>query len=128
MPAVSFWKPIGRENEHPGYANVTSGDQKVAGVIKSIEQSPLWASTAVIITYDENGGSWDHVAPPKIDAWGPGSRVPALIISPFAKRGFVDHTQYDTSSILKFIEHRFGLQAVGTRDAAANDLTNAFQF
>jgi phospholipase C len=128
LPAVAFWKPIGAENEHPGYANVSSGDDKVASVLKSIEQSPLWASTAVIITYDENGGSWDHVAPPKIDAWGPGSRVPALIISPFAKKGFVDHTQYDTSSILKFIEHRFGLQAVGTRDAAANDLTNAFEF
>jgi phospholipase C len=128
LPAVSFWKPIGAENEHPGYANVSSGDHKVATVLKSIEQSPLWASTAVIITYDENGGSWDHVAPPKIDGWGPGSRVPALIISPFAKKGFVDHTQYDTSSILKFIEHRFDLQPVGTRDAAANDLTNAFDF
>jgi phospholipase C len=82
----------------------------------------------VIITYDENGGSWDHVAPPKIDSWGPGSRVPTLIISPFAKKGFVDHTQYDTTSILKFIEKRYDLQAVGTRDAAANDLTNAFDF
>jgi phospholipase C len=128
LPAVSFWKPIGAENEHPGYANVSSGDHKVATVLKSIEQSPLWASTAVIITYDENGGSWDHVAPPKIDSWGPGSRVPTLIISPFAKKGFVDHTQYDTTSILKFIEKRYDLQAVGTRDAAANDLTNAFDF
>jgi phospholipase C len=128
LPAVSFWKPIGAENEHPGYANVSSGDRKVATVLKSLEQSPLWASTAVIITYDENGGAWDHVAPPKIDGWGPGSRVPTLIVSPFAKKGFVDHTQYDTSSILKFIEKRFGLQPVGTRDAAANDLTNAFEF
>jgi phospholipase C len=128
LPAVAFWKPIGAENEHPGYANVSSGDHKVATVLKSLEQSPLWASTAVIITYDENGGSWDHVAPPKIDAWGPGSRVPTLIISPFAKKGFVDHTQYDTTSILKFIEKRYDLQAVGTRDAAANDLTNAFDF
>ena len=68
------------------------------------------------------------MAPPKIDGWGPGSRVPALIVSPFAKKGFVDHTQYDTSSILKFIETRFGLQPLGTRDAAANDLTNAFAF
>ncbi len=93
-----------------------------------LEHSPLWASTAVIITYDENGGSWDHVAPPKIDKWGPGSRVPTLIVSPFAKRGFVDHTQYDTSSILKFIEERYGLQPLGSRDAAANDLSNAFQF
>lgn len=128
LPAVAFWKPIGEENEHPGYANVSSGDHKVATVLKSIEQSPLWSSTAVIITYDENGGSWDHVAPPKIDVWGPGSRVPTLIISPYAKKGFVDHTQYDTISIIKFIEKRFDLQPIGTRDAAANDLTNAFEF
>jgi phospholipase C len=128
LPAVAFWKPIGAENEHPGYANVSSGDHKVASVLKSLEQSPLWASTAVIITYDENGGSWDHVAPPKIDGWGPGTRVPTLIISPLAKKGFVDHTQYDTTSILKFIEKRYGLQPLGTRDAAANDLTNAFAF
>src|SRR5215813_2951076 len=128
LPAVAFWKPIGEENEHPGYANVSSGDHKVATVLKSLEQSPLWASTAVIITYDENGGSWDHVPPPKIDAWGPGTRVPTLIISPFAKKGFIDHTQYDTSSILKLIEKRYDLQPIGTRDAAANDLTNAFEF
>ena len=128
LPAVSFWKPIGSENEHPGYANVSSGDHKVAEVLRKLEQSPLWASTAVIITYDENGGAWDHVAPPKIDKWGPGSRVPALIVSPFAKRGFVDHTQYDTSSILKLIEERYDLQPLGSRDAAANDLGNAFAF
>jgi acid phosphatase len=128
LPSVSFWKPIGRENEHPGYANVSSGDHKVAEVLRKLEQSPLWASTAVIITYDENGGSWDHVAPPKIDQWGPGSRVPTLIISPFAKKGFVDHTQYDTSSILKLIEERYDLQPLGSRDAAANDLSNAFAF
>jgi acid phosphatase len=100
----------------------------VAEVLKKLAQSPLWASTAVIITYDENGGSWDHVAPPKIDKWGPGSRVPTLIVSPFAKRGFVDHTQYDTSSILKLIEERYGLQPLSSRDAAAKDLTNAFVF
>ena len=63
----------------------------------------------VIVTYDENGGWWDHVAPPKADRWGPGTRIPTLIISPFAKKGFVDHTQYDTGSILRFITRRFGL-------------------
>ena len=63
----------------------------------------------VVITYDENGGFWDHVAPPKGDRWGPGSRVPAFIVSPFAKKGFVDHTQYDTTSILRFITRRFDL-------------------
>jgi phospholipase C len=70
---------------------------------------------------------WDHVAPPKIDRWGPGTRVPALVISPFAKKGFIDHTQYDTTSILKLIETRFGLAPLGTRDAATNDMTNAFE-
>jgi len=128
LPAVSFWKPIGEENEHPGYANVSSGDHKVASVLQKIEQSPLWASTAVIITYDENGGAWDHVAPPKIDSWGPGTRVPAIIVSPFAKKGFVDHTQYDTTSILRFIELRYDLAPLGTRDASTNDMTNAFSF
>ena len=63
----------------------------------------------VVVTYDENGGFWDHVAPPKGDRWGPGSRIPTLIVSPFAKKGFVDHTQYDTDSILRFITERFGL-------------------
>jgi acid phosphatase len=63
----------------------------------------------VIVTYDENGGFWDHVAPPKADRWGPGMRIPAIIISPFAKRGTVDHTLYDTGSILRFITRRFDL-------------------
>ena len=75
----------------------------------------------VIVTYDENGGFWDHVAPPKADRWGPGSRIPALIISPFAKKGFVDHTQYDTTSILRFVTRRFELAALPgltVRDAA----------
>ena len=65
----------------------------------------------IVITYDENGGQWDHVAPPKGDLLGPGTRIPAIIISPFAKNGFVDHTQYDTASILRLITRRFGLAA-----------------
>ncbi len=85
--------------------------------------SPAWDDTAIIITYDENGGRWDHVAPPGVDQWGPGTRVPAIIISPYAKKGFVDHTQYDTTSILKFIETRWDLAPLTTRDANANDLT-----
>jgi phospholipase C len=90
----------------------------------------------VVVTYDENGGFWDHVAPPKADRWGPGSRVPALIISPFAKKGLVDHTFYDTTSILRLITKRYALptlQGLQARDGAlaANgspplgDLTNA---
>jgi phospholipase C len=128
LPAVVFYKPVGDENEHPGYADVASGDERVVDIIERLRKSPLWAGTAIIVTYDENGGFWDHVPPPKLDRWGPGTRVPALIISPFAKRRFVDHTPYDTTSILKLIEARHGLAPLAERDARADGLVNAFDF
>jgi phospholipase C len=128
LPAVSFVKPLGEVNEHPGYANVLSGERHTVELINAVRNGPEWKSTAIIITYDEHGGFWDHVPPPVGDRWGPGTRVPTLIISPFARRGFVDHTLYDTTSILAFIEHRFGLEPLSSRDAKANDLTAAFAF
>jgi phospholipase C len=128
LPAVSFVKPLGPDNEHPGYAALLRGQQHVADLVKAVQNSQYWPDTAIIITYDENGGRWDHVAPPVVDQWGPGMRVPAIIVSPYAKKGFVDHTQYDTTSILKLIETRWNLTSLGTRDAAANDLGNAFDF
>ena len=85
-------------------------------------------NTLLLITFDEHGGFWDHVPPPQIDRWGPGVRVPAMIISPFAKKGFIDHTTYDTTSILKLIEKRFGLSSLGSRDEHAKDLSNALDF
>ena len=88
----------------------------------------MWLSTAIIVTYDENGGFWDHVAPPKGDRWGPGTRVPAIIISPYARRGYVDHTQYDTTSIIKFITLRFGLEPLPGVRRQMGDLTAAFDF
>ncbi len=127
LPAVSFFKPIGEFNEHPGYSSVLASERYAADLIKQIEDSPLWHDTMIIVTYDENGGLWDHVAPPKKDRWGPGVRVPTLIISPFAKRGFIDHTEYDTTSILKLIETRYGLSPLSARDAAAPDMTNALE-
>jgi phospholipase C len=128
LPAVSFVKPLGEVNEHPGYTNVSSGEQHVEDLLNALRSNPEWKHTAVIITYDENGGFWDHVAPPVIDQWGPGSRVPTLVISPLAKHGYVDHNTYDTSSILALIEHRWRLAPLSTRDAAANDLRDAFDF
>ncbi|MGO6754694.1 acid phosphatase [Rhizobium ruizarguesonis] len=109
LPAVSFYKPQGNLNEHGGYADVSSGDQHLADIVSHLEKSPQWAHMLVIVTYDENGGFWDHVAPPKADRWGPGNRIPAFIISPFAKGGMVDHTQYDTTSIIRFITARYDL-------------------
>jgi phospholipase C len=79
------------------------------------------------VTYDENGGFWDHVPPPVEDRWGPGTRVPTLVISPYARRDFVDHVSYDTTSILATIERRYGLAPLTTRDAVANDLRHAFK-
>jgi acid phosphatase len=128
LPGVAFVKPLGEVNEHPGYANVLDGERHVEELINAVRNGPNWKNTAIIITYDEHGGFWDHVAPPVVDRWGPGSRVPALIISPFSRGGYVDHTLYETTSILSFIERRWGLKPLGSRDAHANDLTNAFDF
>ncbi|MEP6619986.1 MAG: alkaline phosphatase family protein [bacterium] len=128
LPAVSFVKPLGANNEHPGYADIMTGEQHTLALINAVRNGPNWKDAVIIITYDENGGFWDHVAPPVKDKWGPGSRVPTLIISPFARKGFVDKTSYETVSILSFIEQRYHLTALGTRDAAAAPLTNAFDF
>jgi acid phosphatase len=127
LPQVAFYKPTGKLNEHPGYTDVLSGNQHLVEVLNKIRQSPVWPKTAVIVTYDENGGFWDHVPPPKGDRWGPGTRIPAIIISPFAKRHFVDHTAYDTTSIIKFITLRFGLESLPGVRANAGDLMNAFE-
>ena len=125
LPHVVFYKPIGELDQHPGYSEVMAADDHVADLLTRIKASSLWAHTLVIVTADENGGTWDHVGPPKVDRWGPGTRVPTLIISPFARKGFVDHTIYDTTSILKLIETRYHLKPLGSRDAAAGDLSAA---
>jgi phospholipase C len=128
LPPVSFVKPLGTENEHPGYANVIEGENHTLALINAVRNGPNWKDSVIVVTYDENGGFWDHVPPPKVDRWGPGTRVPTIVISPFAKRGFVDKTVYDTTSILALIEHRYGLKALSTRDAAAADLTATLSF
>jgi phospholipase C len=139
LPHVTFYKPQGNLNEHAGYTDVLQGDTHIADVISHLEKSKQWPHMLVVVTYDENGGWWDHIAPPKGDRWGPGSRVPALIISPYAKRGYVDHTFYDTTSIIRFVTHRYDLPelpGIKERDAALKknhsprlgDLTNALAF
>ncbi|MGH3767522.1 MAG: alkaline phosphatase family protein [Pseudonocardiaceae bacterium] len=134
LPAVSFVKPIGAENEHPGYASEPNGNSHLVELIKTIENGPNASSTMIIVTYDEFGGQWDHVSPPGSagnpgphDTFGPGTRIPAVILAPSIKPG-VDHTQHDTTSILATIEHRFGLPPLTgpdgrpTRDARVADL------
>ncbi len=128
LPAVSFVKPVGIDNEHPGYTDVLDGDKHLLALIQAVQNSPNWKDTAIIITYDEHGGFWDHVAPPAGDMWGPGSRVPTIVISPFAKKGYIDHTVYDTTSILATIEKRWSLQPLATKDKNATPMLAPFGF
>ncbi|GFM62989.1 acid phosphatase [Pseudomonas cichorii] len=139
LPAVTFYKPQGNLNMHAGYADVASGDRHIDRVIKVLRNSPQWENMVIVITVDENGGWWDHVAPPKGDRFGPGTRIPALVVSPFARKGTVDHTVYDTASILRLITRVHGLETLDglkRRDDAMRargqtpmgDLTNALQF
>ena len=127
LPAVAFYKPQGSLNEHPGNTDVISGDQHIADLLARVKASPLWSSTVIIVTYDENGGWWDHVTPPRGDRWGPGSRIPAIVVSPLAKKGYVDHTYYDTTSIAKLITQRFAPVPLPGVRAGAGDLTGALE-
>lgn len=128
LPNVAFVKPLGPDNEHPGYAALARGQRHVMALVDAVRSSSYWQSSVIIITYDENGGRWDHVVPPAGDVWGPGSRVPTILVSPFARRHYVDHTPYETVSILKLIETRWNLQPLGKRDAQADAMLNAFDF
>jgi acid phosphatase len=136
LPQVVFYKPQGNLNQHPGYASIADGDAHIADLVAKLQAGPQWNNMVIVVTYDEYGGAWDHVAPPKGDLLGPGARIPALVISPFSRMGTVDHTQYDTDSILRLITRRFGLEAlpgIAMRDHGLaehaeqpmGDLTNA---
>ena len=126
LPSVVFIKPLGPNNEHPGYASLLQGQQHVADIVSAVENSDYWESSLIIVTYDEHGGRWDHVTPPASNGvWGDGSRVPTIVIGPFAKSSFVDHVQHDTLSILRTIEERFGLAPLNALDAQASSLKSS---
>lgn len=132
IPQVAFYKPVGRFTQHPSYTDLASGDEHIADLLERLRKSPQWNDMAVIVTYDENGGFWDHAPPPSGpgwgDRWGPGSRIPALIISPHARRGHIDKTSYDTTSIIKFITRRFELEPLPGVREKTGDLMAAFDF
>jgi phospholipase C len=135
LKQVSFVKPIGAENEHPGYASEHTGSDHLVDLLQSVQGSACARDTMVVVTYDEFGGQWDHVPPPgqgaatpgPHDDMGPSTRIPALVLAPGLPRGFsVDHASHDTTSIMATIEHRFDLRPVSSRDAAVRDLTTVF--
>ncbi len=132
LPQVSFYKPAGHNNQHSASSTVLLGDIEIDALVTKLRASKQWPKMAIIVTYDENGGYWDHMPPPSGpgwgDHWGPGTRVPAIIISPFAKRGYVDKTVYDTTSIGKFLARRYGLEPLAGWREKMGDLSGAFVF
>jgi phospholipase C len=126
LPEISYIFPNGDSERAPG--SVSEGQGRVEGIINSIMRSPAWASSAVILTWSDWGGYYDHVAPPQVDGAGLGFRVPTMVISPYSRHGYVDHTTADLTSILKFIEDAHGLAPLTKRDAAAYNLGSAFDF
>jgi phospholipase C len=119
--------PVGY-NEHPGGPSVCMGENWTVSLVNAIMRSRFWRSTAIFIVWDDFGGFYDHVPPPHYDVMGLGPRVPLLIISPWAKKGYIDHTTYELSSPLKFIERAFGLPSLTERDAQSDDMLGAFDF
>jgi len=128
LPSVSWLMPEDDSVSEEPPANVTLGEQTTVAQIDAVMSSPYWNSTAIFLTWDDWGGFYDHVPPPMVDGYGYGFRVPCIIISPYAKQGFVDNTQGDFTSTLKFIETVFNLPSLATRDAQANNLLEAFDF
>ena len=122
LPAVAWVFPSGEESEHP-LTDPRIGMWYVTAVVNALMKSSAWNSTVLVVTWDEYGGFFDHVPPPTRDGVTLGPRVPALVISPYARRGFVDHTTYDFASILRYVEEVFHVDAVGQADREASSIS-----
>jgi phospholipase C len=127
LPPVAWLTPPFAQSEHPP-TSMCVGENWTVRVLNALMRSPEWSSTAVVLTWDDFGGFYDHVAPPHVDLYGLGPRVPALIISPYARPGYIDHTGYEFASVLRFIETIFDVPPLTMRDATSNDMLGAFDF
>jgi hypothetical protein len=124
---VVWVTPTADESDHSGHNNGT-GPAWVASIVNTIGQSQYWDSTAIFVVWDDWGGWYDHVAPTIYNSYELGFRVPLIVISPYAKNGYVSHVQHEFGSILKFTEETFGLGSLGTTDMRADDLSDCFNF
>ena len=135
LPAVSWVIPSGQASDHPVFTD-GSGPSWVASIVNAIGNSAYWSNTAILITWDDWGGWYDHVPPPSIvndgTGWGSGYvygfRVPLIVVSPYAKAAYVSHVTHDFGSILKFVEETFSLGSLGYADSRADDLSDCFDF
>jgi phospholipase C len=135
LAAVSWVVPDYENSDHPqDPAKIGDrlapdrGPSWVASIVNAVGEGPDWDTTAIVVIWDDWGGFYDHETPPQLDYQGLGFRVPMLLISPYARQGYISHTQYEPASILKFIENNWGLQRVGTNDVRATDIGAMFDF
>lgn len=126
LPAVAYIIPSGA-SEHPPQ-NPATGQRFVKNLIQELMRSSAWSSSAFILLYDDWGGWYDHVKPPMVDQYGYGPRVPGLLVSAYARKGYIDSTELDFTSILKFIEENWEVAPLAERDAKANNFLSAFDF
>jgi len=127
LAQVTWIVPDWTHSDHPGSGS-TEGPDWVASIVNAVGQSKYWNSTAIFITWDDWGGWYDHVAPAKIDAMGPGFRVPLIVVSPYARRGYVSHHFHEVSGFIKFIEKNFDLGTLGARDAGSDAFDDCFDY
>ena len=131
LPAVSWLIPDWQNSDHPNdprNSQADTGPSWVASVVNAVGESPEWNTTAIVVIWDDWGGFYDHEAPPQLDYQGLGFRVPMLLISPYARAGYISHTQYEPASILRFIENNWGLARIGINDVRATDIGGMFDF
>jgi phospholipase C len=128
LARISWVVPGPGYNEHPGGPSVCMGENWTVRTINKIMRSKYWKNIAIFITWDDFGGFYDHVPPPQYDIMGLGPRVPLLVISPWAKQGYIDSTEYEFSSVLTFMETTFDLDCMTARDCNASPVLNAFDF
>jgi phospholipase C len=126
LPEVAYIIPSGASEHPPQYP--ATGMRFVKNLIQELMRSQAWDSSAFMLVYDDWGGWYDHVPPPQVDEYGYGPRVPALLVSPYARQGYIDSTELDFTSILKFIEYNWNIEPLAERDAKANNFLSAFDF
>jgi phospholipase C len=126
LAQVTWVVPASANSDHPGAP--AQGPDWVASIVNAIGKSQYWNSTAIFITWDDWGGWYDHVPPPQLDNMGYGFRVPLIVVSPYAKHGYISHVTHEASGFLTFTEENWGLASLGTRDANADDFSDCFDF
>ena len=124
LAQVTWIVPAYNNSDHPGAPD--QGPDWVADIVNAIGQSPLWDSTAIFISWDDWGGWYDHVPPPQVDDMGLGFRVPVIVVSPYAKQGYISHVTHESGGFLRFIEKIFDLPSLGTRDSVSDDFSDCF--